>query len=86
LTLINNDGFSKRPHEGLVIKSYQAKDVLIRLNNNFIRDKMENQQLNKITNLMNDSVIWDSDGSKNYSDINIRVEPGDIQILQFAFN
>ena len=86
LTLINNDGITKRHHNPPNTKFNQRKFVTIKLNPGFIRTQMENQNLVKVTNWVDDSVLWQNlCFCDPVFEITVPIESGDLAVLHFEF-
>ncbi len=86
LTLINNDGVTKKHHDPPEIKFNQRKFVTIKLNNRFLNNQMENQSLVKVSNWVDDSVLWENICfCPPPGEFTVVIEAGDLAVLHFEF-
>ena len=86
LTFINNDGITKSPLEAPRIDAKHWKDIEISLNNNFLARFMKDMRLIRINDWTGDKTIWNPEGqSTDFEKISIRLEPGEVLILEFEF-
>jgi hypothetical protein len=86
LTLINNDGVTKSPLEAPHIDAKQWKNIEISLNSIFLARFMKDRRLNRINDWTGEKTIWNpEDQGIDFEKMAIRLDPGEVLILEFEF-
>ncbi len=91
LTLINNDGVTKKPREAPVIDASKSRAVAVQLNEAFLGKTLPTgTSLQNVTNWMTgDELVWSKGGGSGSTEphvIEITLDPGEIAVLEFQFD
>jgi hypothetical protein len=89
LTLINNDGISKEFNKTVQIDPNQHKLVTINLNSLLLSETLPGKSLTKVTNWVTDQILWEKNitsGISAFSNLELDLAPGAIEVLEFQFN
>lgn len=85
LTLINNDGITKRHHEAPRIDPSKQQDVRVTLNPAFIAATMDGQQLVRVNDWIARTTRWEA-GTGAFPGITVSLPPGELAVLEFTFS